>query len=207
MNHDMARKYTSSARQEGKLDTRDRILDAVVAVVTRQGVLAFTVQNVANAAGVALRTVYRHFATREALLDGLDELLERRATEAGITLPTPADLAELPQRVRAVYQSFDAFRDAMRAYVIISIALGRRVPSFDRRTRTFRQSMARAFPGLTRKEVREAAGMIRLLGSTRTWFLLTIEQGMTTGAAAHTASWAMEALFADLATRSRQRTP
>ena len=203
----MARKYKSPARQEAKQDTRDRILDAMVDVVTREGVLAFTVQNVASAAGVAHRTVYRHFATREALLDGLDELLERRGTEAGVVLPTPSDPAELPKMVGAAYHGFDAFRDGMRAYVILSIALGRRVPSFDRRTRSARANIARAFPGLTRQEVRAAAGMVRLLVSTRTWFLLTTEQSMSTDAAGRAASWAMEALLADLATRSKKHAP
>src|SRR5512134_923948 len=106
----MTRKYESPARREAKQDTRERILDAVVDVVTREGVHAFTVQNVANAAGVSHRTVYRHFATREALLDGLDELLVRRGISAGV-IPENVEFEDLPNLVQAVFQSFDAFRD------------------------------------------------------------------------------------------------
>jgi len=199
------RRYDSSARREAKGQTRDRILDAVVEVVTRQGVHAFSVQNVASAADVALRTVYRHFPTREALLDGLDDLLERRGAEAGITPAVPADPALLPGLVGTAYQSCDACREAMRAYVIISLALGRRVPGFDRRTRAVRASMLRAFPGLPRREVTAAANVVRLLFSTRAWFLLTIEQGMPTDIAGRTVSWALDTLLADLARRSRKR--
>jgi len=170
----MPRNYSSLLREEAKQDTRDRILDAVVDVVTREGVHAFTVQNVADAAGVAHRTVYRHFATREDLLDGLDDRIERRGKAAGIG-PALKELNDLPNLVTEAYTSFDSLRDAMRAYVVISIALGRRVRSFDRRTLDFRKQIARAFPSLTHKEIKEASAVIRLLASTRSWFLLTSE--------------------------------
>jgi AcrR family transcriptional regulator len=204
----MTRTYHSPARQEAKRDTRERILDAVVEVVTRDGVHAFTVQSVADAAGVAHRTVYRHFATREDLLDGLDELLERRGRDSGLASEPPElEADDLPNLVRRVYRSFEAFRDAMRAYVVISIALGRRVPTFDRRTRAFRECVARRFPRLTPEEVEEAAGVIRLLAGSRTWYLLTSEQGMSTDAASRAASRAIEVLLADLADRSKNPAP
>lgn len=200
----MKRAYQSPLRSSAKQDTRDRILDAMVDVVTKQGVHAFSVQNVATAAGVAHRTVYRHFATREALLDGLDDLLERRAALEGITIPTLADISDLPRQVEAAYQSCERYRDAMRAYVVISVALGRRVPSFDRRTRTLKESLARAFPGLERKEAKAAAAILRLLLSTRSWFHLTTEHDMTTDEAAEAVGWAARTLMADLARRSKK---
>jgi AcrR family transcriptional regulator len=202
----MSRKYDSPERAQAKQDTRERILDAVVEVVTRQGVHAFTVQNVANAAGVSHRTIYRHFATREDLLDGLDELIERRGAQAGV-IPKLEDLSDLPKAIGPIYESFDLVRDGMRAYVVISIALGRRVPGFDQRSRFFREHIERAFPGLTTEEVAEAAGVIRLLVSTRAWFLFTTELDMSTAAAGRAASWALEALFADLSARSKRRAP
>jgi AcrR family transcriptional regulator len=202
----MARKYDSPARREAKQGTRERILDAVVDVVTREGVHAFTVQNVADAAGVAHRTVYRHFATREDLLDGLDDLLQRRGVEAGFPVTGPWKLDDLRTMVGEIYQGFDAFKDAMRAYVVISIALGRRVPGFDERSRAMRAHIADAFPGLSHEDVENAAAVMRLLVSTRTWFLLTTEQDMSTTAASQAVSRAIEALFADLSARSKNRT-
>jgi AcrR family transcriptional regulator len=203
----MARKYESFARREAKQDTRDRILDAVVDVVTREGVHAFTVQNVADAAGVSHRTVYRHFATREALLDGLDEMLERRGLAAGLVQHEEFSVEGMPALVHKMFPAFDAWRDGMAAYVVISIALGRRVPGFDERTRLLREDVARAFPGLTPDEVVEAGSVLRLLGSTRTWYLLTQEQQMSTAAAARATSSAISAILADLAARSQTRTP
>jgi AcrR family transcriptional regulator len=202
----MNRQYQSPEREQAKQETRERILDALVEVVTREGVLAFTVQNVANAAGVSHRTVYRHFATREDLLDGLDELLERRGMAAGVH-PGPPDLTDLPQHIGRYYESFDVAGDAMRAYVIISLALGRRVPGFDERSQGVRDHLARAYPGLTADELQEATGVIRVLLSTRAWFIMTTELHMSTPAAGRAASWALEALFTDLSARSQNRTP
>jgi AcrR family transcriptional regulator len=203
----MARKYESPGRREAKQDTRERILDAVVDVVTREGVHAFTVQNVANTAGVSHRTVYRHFATREALLDGLDELLVRRGLAAGVIPEEYDQFDDLPGAVLKIFPAFDAYRDGVRAYVVISIALGRRVPGFDERTRLFREHVARTFPGLTPDEVAEAGSVLRLLMGSRTWYLLTQEQDMSTDAAARAASAAISAILADLAARSKNRTP
>ncbi len=201
----MKRAYQSPLRAQAKLETKDRILDAMVDIVTREGVHAFSVPSVAAAAGVAHRTVYRHFATREALLDGLDDLLERRAAAAGIELPDLSTIEDLPARVAAVFRSCDRFRDAMRAYVVISVALGRRVPSFDRRTRMFADALARSFPGLGRKEARATAAVLRLLVSTRAWFHLTTDHDMTTDEAARVVEWATQTLLADVARRSRKR--
>lgn len=204
--HAVKRTYESAVRAGAKQDTRDRILDAMVDVVTRQGVHAFSVQNVANAAGVSHRTVYRHFATREALLEGLDELMERRAQQTGIVLPSLTDIVGLPSQVETGFRSFDVMRDAMRAYVMISVALGRRVPSFDRRTRAIEDAIAGAFPGLDRQDSREAAAVFRLLFSTRAWFHLTTDHEMTTDEAAHAVAWAMRLVIADLNARSKKRT-
>lgn len=201
----MTRAYRSLVRQEAKRDTRTRILDAMVDVVTHQGVHAFSVQNVADAAGVAHRTVYRHFPSREDLLEGLDELIELRGREAGIK-PEPAGLDDLPGLVEPAFRAFDALKDAMRAYVVVSIALGRSVPSFERRSRAVRTHIARAFPNLAPDEVEKAGGVIRLLFSTRSWFLLTTEQGLSTTAAAEAVSGAIEVLVADLSARAARRS-
>jgi hypothetical protein len=121
--------------------------------------------------------------------------------------PGPPDLTDLPQRIGQIYETFDLSGDAMRAYVIISLALGRRVPGFDERSQGVREQLARAFPGLTPDEVQEATGVIRVLLSTRAWFLMTTELHMSTPAAGRAASWALEALFTDLSARSQNRTP
>ena len=55
--------------------TRERILDAVVVVMQRDPT-GYTIPQVAKEAGVAVPTVYRHFASKKALFDGLRERAE-----------------------------------------------------------------------------------------------------------------------------------
>ena len=51
--------------------TRERILDGAVDAVARHGLQKLAMGDVSRSAGVARGTLYRHFPTREALLDAL----------------------------------------------------------------------------------------------------------------------------------------
>jgi AcrR family transcriptional regulator len=65
-----ARTYTSPLRADQMEQTRLRILRAVTDVLADPGTEEVTIPLVARRARVSLRTVYRHFPTREALFDG-----------------------------------------------------------------------------------------------------------------------------------------
>jgi len=196
------RRYRSPSREQAKADTREKIVQAVIRVVLDDGIHAFTVQNVALKAGVSHRTVYRHFTTREELLDGLAESLERLA--AGSTIPTtPETIDDVIIAVAPSFLAMGELRDAVRAYVITSLALNWQDEARRKRTLAFDKSIGVAFPHLPSKEQREAAALIRHLASTRTWYALTVEGGLDDAAAARGADWAVRALFNDLGRRDR----
>ena len=196
------RHYRSPSREQGKADTRDKIVRAVIRVVLDDGIHAFAVQNVALKAGVSHRTVYRHFTTREELLDGLAEWLERIAADS--TTPTnPATIDDVIVTVAPSYLAMGELRDAVRAYVITSIALNWQDEARRQRTVAFDKSIGAAFPHLPSKERGEAAALIRHLASTRAWYALTVEGGLDDRAAARAADWAVRTLFKDLGRRSR----
>lgn len=60
---------TRSVRAENSAQTRQRIIDAVVALVTARSSAEISMPEVAEASGVALRTLYRYFPTRQDLID------------------------------------------------------------------------------------------------------------------------------------------
>jgi len=72
-----SRKYQSALREEQVRDTRQRILEGA-ARVTFLDPRRVTHGAVARAAGVAERTVYRHFPTVSALHDAFTKYQERR---------------------------------------------------------------------------------------------------------------------------------
>src|SRR5262245_46914959 len=95
--------------------TRRAILDATADVIVDTNGIGFSVQAVADRAGLTHRTVYNHFPTREALCEGfsqyVDELLATSSagTEWALHLVHSFDavsLESLPATVDALYRTF-----------------------------------------------------------------------------------------------------
>jgi AcrR family transcriptional regulator len=81
MVHLMARDDSSHTAVSGTVaETRDRIVDAVVTLVTEEHPAAISVPAVARRAGVSVATVYRYFPTKERLLDAATEVGHRRTS-------------------------------------------------------------------------------------------------------------------------------
>jgi AcrR family transcriptional regulator len=63
-----------SARQQQKAETARRIFEAAVTLFREQGYGATTVDQIAQAAGVAKGTFFTHFASKDAVLDHIGAL-------------------------------------------------------------------------------------------------------------------------------------
>lgn len=63
------RKYDMGARQEAKAATRDAIMKAAIDTFIAERSFAITLPAVAERAEVTVKTVLRHFGSREALID------------------------------------------------------------------------------------------------------------------------------------------
>lgn len=64
----MGRSYAQTARRDQTESRRRQMIDAVFALMDRGSFGAVTLQGVADEAGVSLRTVTRHFGSKEELL-------------------------------------------------------------------------------------------------------------------------------------------
>lgn len=107
----MPRRYRMAARSAAVQETRRRIVEAAMALHTQQGILPTSYQEIAQRAGTALATVYRHFPT-------LDDLV--RACAGGILVLRPLTpeqaaatfrgLTRLAARLEVlVYGTFDCY--------------------------------------------------------------------------------------------------
>ncbi len=197
----VVREYHSPVRDKTKAETRQRILDAAVRVVLDEGVHAFTVPNVARRAAITDRTVYRHFATREAILEGLSDLLESPG-ESFDARAVLRDTASFSQAVRKAYDEFEKHRDVSRAVVLTSLALRHRLPVRQHRSDEFLVAVRERFPALSPDLQRRAAHLLRSLVGSRQWYVLTEEQGLASSDALETVLWAVTTLFADLERRA-----
>src|SRR4051812_44483976 len=80
------RSYNSPRRQQQAAATRRAILDAAEKLFDEHGYPATTMDDIATAAGVALKTVYVAFTTKSGLLRALWDLrLKGDQDEAGVS--------------------------------------------------------------------------------------------------------------------------
>ena len=106
------RRYDNSLRTEQAAATRDRVVDASIAVLAR-GPDELSIPAVAAEAGVSVPTVYRHFPSKKALVDAV---YDRYADEIDVSWPDnpPRTLDELLERVPGVFARQEQVSPALR---------------------------------------------------------------------------------------------
>ena len=186
--------------------TRRAILDAVADVIVQSRGLGFSVQEVADRAGLSHRTVYNHFPTREALCEGFSAYVDELLLSSD---PAPDDnlsLASFPAVVDPLYRALETRERYVRAYVMLMIGSRRPVKTWRKRTQLFETLIAREAavpPPLT---VHQVTAAIRMFVSSMGWHLLTEHLGLSTDEAAATGAWATRTLL-DAATLKQGSMP
>jgi AcrR family transcriptional regulator len=160
--------YESPLREAQKEETRRRILDAagVLIETVHPGGLSFGA--IAKQAGIQERTVYRHFPTKDALLEALWAWLDPRI---GIkSFPqTEAELTAFPARV---FPAFDDNEQLMRA--MWSSPQGRefRLGVNDKRKAAILKSVSAATAEMDPREAAWIAAAAQLLYSGAAWMTM-----------------------------------
>lgn len=193
------RTYNSRLRQEQAEATRERILAAMADLLQTEGrVELVTNRAVAAAAGVTEVTVYRHFPSRDLLLRGLWEWLNRRN---GVTVGMPESADDIIAKLPALYATFDA----APAHIVASLTSqqGREMRESlnEPRRAAFLSAVAEAAPDLPAAEQDKAAAMLQLIYSAYGWISLREQWDVTGERAADAAAWALETLLNDLRRR------
>jgi AcrR family transcriptional regulator len=102
-------------------DTRDKIVRASLELFVHQGIAATTTREIAQAAGIAEGTIYRHFVSKEAMAD---EIFVSHYLPFGVALRAAgAETGPLIEKLRAMvahfYQSYDRDPDLF-AFLVMS---------------------------------------------------------------------------------------
>lgn len=175
-------------------NNRQRIVAALLVLVA-QGVVAPSADEVASEAGVALRTVFRHFADMESLYRELDERMRAeiaplvdRPLEAGEGLPR---LRELIERRSLVFERLLPFKIAGEVHRHASAYL---TAEHETLVKLLRGSLLSALPANLRRE-RERVAALELVLSIEAWRRLRRDQRLSVREAKATLNLAAERLL------------
>jgi AcrR family transcriptional regulator len=175
--------------------TRRAILEAMVDVIMEADGIGFSVQAVADRAGVTHRTIYNHFPTREALCDAFADYVDELLEASGRTPAPTISLASVPILVDDLYRTL-ALRDRhARAYVMLMIGNRRPMTAWRNRSRAAEKLIAREQSGRTALSPRQVTAAIRMFVSAMGWHLLTEQCGLSTEEAAAASTWATRTLL------------
>jgi AcrR family transcriptional regulator len=86
---------------------RERILDAAYELFSRQGIQAVGIDAVISRSGVARQTLYRHFASKQALVLAFLELRDELWTRRWLQREVQRRAAEPTARLLAIFDVFD----------------------------------------------------------------------------------------------------
>lgn len=176
-----------SLREQHTAHTRSAIVNAFARLVAERGPERFTLQEVADEAGVAIRTLHRHFASRDDLWQGVIDEVDR-----GLIKPTGSiDVVEnLPGVAVHNFAVFSRQAELIRA-LIAARAGGKTDPRSAERTLAFRRSLEAAGLCLDDAGLRQLTGILRLIVGSVAWERLTDDEiGLTATEAGEVAEWA-----------------
>jgi AcrR family transcriptional regulator len=191
-----ARPYNSPLRDEQLEQTRHRILEAVSDVLAGDTVEELTIPLIAQRARVAVRTVYRHFPTREALFDAWGDW-------AGENLRLlmhsyPETLEGLREFIPSLFQAYDDNEPLVRALLNSPAARELRRRTRRHRRRQAERALKEVTASLSPEDRRRVVAVIYLLVSAPTWQAIREQSGLSGAEAGEAAAWAVRVLTDEL---------
>lgn len=199
MNSRPERKYESPLRRAHAEDTRNRLLAALAEVLASSGDGAFILDDVAKAAGVERRTMFRHFPSKEALFQAFWHWINARI--APTVLPrSGADLISMPI---AAFQGFDANEGIVRASLHTVSGRQMRLAALPERKQAFSVAVDDALAGVSPRDRARCEAIVHALYSAATWETLKDYCDLDGKQAGETVAWAIELIMKGL----RQSVP
>jgi AcrR family transcriptional regulator len=190
----------ASKRSERQAGTRELILDALVDQLGDTGPFAYSVFELARRANVSVRTIYRHFPDRQALLDALAERVERRVAAPR---PAPRPLAELSALPAELFRRFEAEEALVRAALSSRPAAA----ASDDAVEHLRRTLDEAVPELDPATRARAHAVLASMLSSSVWWRLKSELGLPGEEPGRAIGWAVRVLVDALVDENRRAGP
>lgn len=190
------RSYTSPLRSHQKEITRERILETVAEIINEGRILDFSIKEVADRAGVSYGSVYRHFSTRESLIEALYEAVSEIVAQSSPF--SPKSLEEIPAEMGKTLTLFEENPTIVQAFAIALMVNNVHPNSRHQRDQQIQQIVLESNPHLTPEVSKQAAAILSHLISTLTWATLKQRFGLDSEETANALNWALKTLIKDL---------
>lgn len=171
--------------------TRDRIIDGAIELIAESGAEPITTAAIAARCGIAERTIYRHFESREELLKAAWPRMQEQVGSGG--WPSSAD--ELIDRPQQLFRRFDDHAGLVRASIHSATGKELRTGLNAARQAAMLACVADAFPDLEGAAARRRAAIVQLLESADAWGILNDFWGLDGAEAGRAASEAIAILL------------
>jgi AcrR family transcriptional regulator len=189
------RAYKSTIREKQAQQTRELILDSLVSLLEERPAYEISTRQLAQHSGIALRTVYRHFPDRHALLNGLGDrlatVMDTRRPEGELR-----SIDDLGAMIRQFHRANDESAALVRAEVLFNNDPAQPARESANRSELTTRLIAEAFPNLDPIDRHCLVGLIRTIASGHTWLQLRDGFGLTGEQSGPLVEWALNALIA-----------
>ena len=186
------RSYSSPLRAEQTALTRRRILDAAVEILNERDAGDLAMQDVADRAGVSVRTVYRHFASRDELLDGLVGAIDEQLV--AVAGPPPATADEYVEVGASVIPAVFQVEPLYRALFATRAGRESHVRSAHRRRAEIAYAFADELAALDDDDARLATAILHLVTSSKAVLFLKDYWELDPDETGRAIAWAMGVL-------------
>lgn len=189
----------SSLRDQQQQLTREIILRSVADQLESGDPSEITVPEVARSAGVSVRTVYRHFASREDLIREAAEWISAHLFGASLM---PETVAELAADYLENLVAFDEHPKLVRAMAVSRAGNSVRSARRARRLESLGRALREVTDNLSQEEQRQAEALFGYLVNMLAWVTMRDEYGLSGEQIAAAMDWALGALIDDLRRRN-----
>jgi len=180
--------------------TRDVIVDALVAQLAETGAYDLTYFALARRSGVSVRTIYRHFPTRDDLLDELS----RRVNAVMALKELPKSRDATVALVRQLFATFDRHALLVAAQIQAGLAGKVRAQARHKRVSVVERVFATTMPNMSPARRRAAAGLVTVLLSANTWARLREEADLDGTQSGEITAWAIDTVWRALEAEDRR---
>lgn len=185
---------TNALRERQAALARTAILDALRRHLEAGDADDLSMDDLATDAGVSRRTLYRYFPTRADLLAAAAAWIRTDVLQLPIEVGHDGIAASFRAAAARLNENPRLARALLRTETGRAVRTGYR----SERVEAVRRAVQREVPGLSKRDLDRAAGVLACLCSSGAWITIQDESGLDARNAQAAVVWAIEALLAQL---------